>query len=107
MHLLYWILLLIKENLLIHSRYQVNIQYISYTNEVNLNICQFLLNFRTLTCLHLSTRQYARIVNQWVESIGLGPHKYGSRLAYERNMGGIDTKAIREELPDLSSLHVT
>ena len=27
---------------------------------------------------HLSTRQYARIVNQWVESIGLDPHRYGT-----------------------------
>jgi hypothetical protein len=27
---------------------------------------------------HLSTRQYARIVNRWVESIGLDPHKYGT-----------------------------
>lgn len=27
---------------------------------------------------HLSTRQYARIVNHWVESIGLNPHKYGT-----------------------------
>ena len=27
---------------------------------------------------HLSTRQYARIVNQWVTSIGLDPHKYGT-----------------------------
>jgi integrase len=27
---------------------------------------------------HLSTRQYARIVNQWVASIGLAPHKYGT-----------------------------
>jgi integrase len=28
--------------------------------------------------LHLSTRQYARIVNRWVESIGLDPRKYGT-----------------------------
>jgi len=27
---------------------------------------------------HLSTRQYARIVNHWVASIGLDPHKYGT-----------------------------
>jgi len=27
---------------------------------------------------HLSTRQYARIVNRWVSSIGLDPHKYGT-----------------------------
>ena len=29
-----------------------------------------------------------------------------SRLAYERNMGGIDPKNTREESPDLSSLDV-
>jgi hypothetical protein len=29
-----------------------------------------------------------------------------SRLAYERNMGGIDPKNIPEESPDLSSLNV-
>ena len=27
---------------------------------------------------HLSTRQYARIVNRWVSSIGLDPQKYGT-----------------------------
>ena len=27
---------------------------------------------------HLSTRQYARIVDHWAESIGLDPHKYGT-----------------------------
>ena len=27
---------------------------------------------------HLSTRQYARIVNHWISSIGLDPHKYGT-----------------------------
>ena len=27
---------------------------------------------------HLSTRQYARIVNQWIASIGLDPLKYGT-----------------------------
>jgi len=29
-------------------------------------------------CSHLSTRQYARIVDHWVASIGLDPHKYGT-----------------------------
>jgi integrase len=37
----------------------------------------YLFTSRVHTCQHLSTRQYARIVNQWVESIGLDPHKYG------------------------------
>ena len=39
---------------------------------------EYLFPSRIHTCLHLSTRQYARIVNQWVESIGLDSHKYGT-----------------------------
>ena len=39
---------------------------------------EYLFPSRVHTCLHLSTRQYARIVNQWVDSIGLDPHKYGT-----------------------------
>jgi integrase len=38
----------------------------------------YLFPSRIHTCLHLSTRQYARIVKQWVASIGLDPHKYGT-----------------------------
>jgi len=38
----------------------------------------YLFPSRVHTCLHLSTRQYARIVNQWVGSIGLDPYKYGT-----------------------------
>jgi integrase len=29
-------------------------------------------------CTHLSTRQYARILSQWVASVGLDPNKYGT-----------------------------
>ena len=39
---------------------------------------QFLFPSRIHTCPHLSTRQYGRIVNRWVASIGLDPHKYGT-----------------------------
>jgi integrase len=38
----------------------------------------YLFPSRLHTRPHLSTRQYARIVNQWVASIGLAPHKYGT-----------------------------
>ena len=38
----------------------------------------FLFPSRVHDCSHLSTRQYARIVNQWVASIGLDSHKYGT-----------------------------
>ena len=38
----------------------------------------FLFPSRVQVCSHLSTRQYARIVKQWVASIGLDPHKFGT-----------------------------
>jgi integrase len=33
---------------------------------------------RVRGCAHLSTRQYSRIVDRWVASIGLDPQKYGT-----------------------------
>jgi integrase len=38
----------------------------------------YLFTSRVHGHLYLSTRQYARIVNRWVESIGLDPHRYGT-----------------------------
>ncbi|MFM9835043.1 MAG: tyrosine-type recombinase/integrase [Methylophilaceae bacterium] len=38
----------------------------------------FLFPSRIHDSLHLSTRQYARIVNDWVEEIGLDPSEYGT-----------------------------
>jgi integrase len=38
----------------------------------------YLFPSRVHGCSHITTRQYARIVNRWVESIGLDPHKYGT-----------------------------
>ena len=38
----------------------------------------FLFPSRVQVCSHLSTRKYARIVKQWVTSIGLDPHKFGT-----------------------------
>ena len=38
----------------------------------------YLFPSRVHACPHLSTRQYGRIVKQWVASIGLDPHKYGT-----------------------------
>jgi len=43
-----------------------------------LNDGGYLFPSRVNRCQHLSTRQYARIVNQWVASIGLDSHKYGT-----------------------------
>lgn len=36
--------------------------------------------FQSVFCKakHISTRQYARILNKWVTSIGLNPHEYGT-----------------------------
>jgi integrase len=39
---------------------------------------QYLFPSRVLESLHLSTRQYARIVQRWVESIGLDSTAYGT-----------------------------
>jgi site-specific recombinase XerD len=39
----------------------------------------FLFPSRTHDSLHLSTRQYARIVNDWVEEIGLDPTSNGTQ----------------------------
>ena len=39
---------------------------------------EFLFPSRLRTSLHLSTRQYARVVQQWVSSIGLDPTSYGT-----------------------------
>jgi integrase len=39
---------------------------------------QFLFPSRVTESPHLSTRQYARIVGSWVESIGLDPAAYGT-----------------------------
>jgi len=38
----------------------------------------FLFPSRIHDSLHISTRQYARIVNDWVEEIGLDPSDYGT-----------------------------
>ena len=51
---------------------------LTWTTEKALGEKNYLFPSRVHSCPHLSTRQYARIVNQWVESIGLDPHKYGT-----------------------------
>ena len=44
----------------------------------SLDTSEYLFPSRIHRLPHLSTRQYARIVDQWVASIGLDPHKYGT-----------------------------
>ncbi|MEM7061402.1 MAG: tyrosine-type recombinase/integrase [Pseudomonadota bacterium] len=41
-------------------------------------IDDFLFPSRLARCPHLGTRQYARLVNEWVEAIGLPPEEYGT-----------------------------
>jgi len=40
--------------------------------------CEFLFPSRLFTSPHLSTRQYARLVREWVSAIGLDPSGYGT-----------------------------
>jgi len=46
--------------------------------EKKLSVTDFLFPSRNRQSHHLSTRQYARIVNGWVSLIGLDPHDYGT-----------------------------
>jgi integrase len=40
--------------------------------------CEFIFPSRLYTSPHLSTRQYARLVREWVSAIGLDPSGYGT-----------------------------
>jgi len=46
--------------------------------KANLNSEQYLFPSRLRKSPHITTRQYARIVHRWVESIGLDPADYGT-----------------------------
>ena len=50
----------------------------AWIEQKTLNAAMYLFPSRVHGHLHLSTRQYARIVNRWVASIGIDPHKYGT-----------------------------
>jgi integrase len=39
---------------------------------------EFLFPSRVHSACHISTRQYARIVNTWIASVGLNPSGYGT-----------------------------
>src|SRR2546428_11851983 len=49
-----------------------------WITEAQLKSEQFLFPSRLHASPHLSTRQYARIVQRWVNSIGLDPAAYGT-----------------------------
>ena len=50
----------------------------AWINQVKLKSDQYLFPSRIHSSPHLSTRQYARIVEHWVKSIGLDPAAYGT-----------------------------
>jgi integrase len=50
----------------------------SWVKEADLEPSSFLFPSRIRKSLHLSTRQYARIVDGWVTEIGLDRSKYGT-----------------------------
>lgn len=50
----------------------------SWINQAKLKSEQYLFTSRIHSSPHLSTRQYARIVENWVKSIGFDPAAYGT-----------------------------
>jgi integrase len=50
----------------------------AWINQAHLRADQYLFPSRLHDSPHLSTRQYARIVEKWVTSIGLDPASYGT-----------------------------
>lgn len=50
----------------------------AWIREAKLVVSDFLFPSRIRASLHLSTRQYARIVNSWVSGIGLDQASYGT-----------------------------
>ncbi|MBT3473622.1 MAG: tyrosine-type recombinase/integrase [Gammaproteobacteria bacterium] len=49
-----------------------------WVNKAKLLTDHYLFPSRNRSSLHLSTRQYARIVKSWVKMIGLSPNDYGT-----------------------------
>lgn len=49
----------------------------AWVAKANLNSAQYLFPSRLRKSPHITTRQYARIVHRWAESIGLNPADYG------------------------------
>ena len=59
-----------------------------WIKHANLNNHDYLFPSRIKQSPHISTRQYARIVDSWVSDIGLDPSVYGTY--HEENKGIID-----------------
>jgi integrase len=67
----------------------------------------YLFLSRVHGCLHVSTRQYARIVNHWVESIGLDRHKYGTHSLRRTKAALIYQKTVNLRAVQLLLGHTT
>ena len=50
----------------------------AWVQEAKLGYDDYLFPSRVQESLHLGTRQYARIVDSWIEEIGLDPAAYGT-----------------------------
>ena len=56
---------------------------------------QFLFPSRVARSPHVSTRQYARIVHQWADAVGLDSSAYGTH-SMRRTKGNLDLQAHKE-----------
>lgn len=61
---------------------QTRSSVLAWIQSAQLTCSDFLFPSRISTSPHLSTRQYARIVDAWVESIGLEPTGYGTHTMW-------------------------
>ena len=57
---------------------QTRLAVLAWIDRQRLTASQYLFPSRVANSPHLSTRQYARIVTRWVESIGLDAAAYGT-----------------------------
>lgn len=86
----------------------------SWIEKAHLCSDQYLFPSRVAKSPHLSTRQYARVVTSWVESIGLEAAPYGTHtlrrtkatLIYRRTKNLRAVKLLLD-IPNLKALYVT
>lgn len=51
---------------------------VAWIQDAQLRNDDYLFPSRNKQCTHLSTRQYSRILDGWLQDIGLDPHEYGT-----------------------------
>ena len=70
---------------------QTRTALLSWIHSTRLGLADFLFPGGRGRDTHLSTRQYARIVDAWVASVGLDPHAYGTQsMRRTRRRSSID-----------------